>query len=154
VPTYHPATSATSTIRVTPTCASSATWVARDIPAAGEARGRAGRESWERRRAEEEEAEARAESLLKRHLADGQRAEYEMDRSFHVVTGTGRRYRLRHGWAGNVEEVDAAGKRLRRYCIHPRIGVPCPDNLLAQKLLLEADEPEFHRIANVTPIAA
>lgn len=106
-----------------------------------------------KRREEQEEADRRAEKILREHLDTNQRKEYKANAAFHVVTADGKRYRLKKGWAGNVEEIDAAGKAIARYCIHPRESVPHDDNLLAQKLLLETDEREFRRIANRTVLA-
>lgn len=57
------------------------------------------------------------------------------------------------GWSGNVEEIDDAGKATVRYCIHPTIGVPHPDNQLAQKLMLEHDEAGFRKVACATPLS-
>jgi hypothetical protein len=109
------------------------------------------------RQAEERQAaEARAEELLVAHLKPAQKKSYREGRYFEVLTGDRRRtrrYRVKHGWAGNVEELDEQGRPVARYCIHPRDTVPIPDNLLAQKFLLETNEQEFLRIANRTPLA-
>lgn len=105
-------------------------------------------------------ARRRAEALLLEHLDVDQRAEWAASRSFHVATADGvRRYRIKLGLAGNVAlvkdgelEPRVAGGHLRRFCMHvyhPDGKIPDEDNVLAQKLLLESDEAEFLRLANV-----
>lgn len=114
------------------------------------------------------EADRKAEVLLLRHLSDAQRAEYVATGAFMVVLGSGARYRIKKGWAGNVQRAeplqmqDNADGRIElsandfnpveQFCIHPVDSVPFCDNMLAQKLLLEADETNFRRIANVTQL--
>jgi hypothetical protein len=109
----------------------------------------------ERRRREAREyrrAERIAARLLETHLNRMQRRQFRRLRSFHCIAPNGTRYRVRHGWSGNVEEIGPNGKVLNRFCIHPRENVPISDNLLAQKLMLETDDTEFRRIANVTRV--
>jgi hypothetical protein len=117
-----------------------------------------------------EEAEVRAEQLLLRELDEGQRAEYLRDKAFTVRLPDGKRYRIKKGWAGNVERVedvrlpqqqspslvanDQHYVAVEKLCIHPNDWVPDQDNMLAQKLLLEADEAKFRRIANITRLRA
>lgn len=96
-----------------------------------------------------DEADKRAEALLVENLTAEQAAQYRQLRRFDVVVGE-RRYRIRLGWAGNVDCVDERGRALERYCIHPVEAVPYADNLLAQKLMLEMDEAQFLRVANRT----
>ena len=69
-----------------------------------------------------------------------------------VVAGDGATFELEYGWSGNAKELDAKGNRIASYCIHPHDRVPHADNVLAQKLMLEADPAEFRRIANRTPL--
>jgi len=100
-----------------------------------------------RRRAEE--ADARAELLLKANLQAEQLQEFEKRREFTVISQDGqRRYRVRRGWQHNVERIDEAGKRLHTLCAHPRERVSELDNMLVQKLWLEHDEEDFLQIAN------
>jgi hypothetical protein len=121
------------------------------------------RAEWERRRiaaeerdaqlrAEQEAAVATAEKLLREHLAEEQVAEYDRLKAFLVKAQSGRTYRIKKGWAGNVELLNDEGQPIMRFCIHPRESVPEQDNMLAQKFLLENDEESFERIANKTPI--
>lgn len=102
--------------------------------------------------AEEAEARIRAEALLLDHLTPDQRDEYRRDGRFHLLVGE-RRYRITRGRSGNVrliEERAGAEVEVESYCIHPEALVPDEDTMLAQKLLLEADEAAFRRIANIT----
>jgi hypothetical protein len=103
----------------------------------------------EDRRTARAAAQLRARELLREHLDDDQRAEYDRRRSFVVVTERGRRYRIKSTSSYNVHgEADGID-----YCVQLRSdatarGVPLEDQMLAQKLLLELDEPRFLRIAN------
>lgn len=109
------------------------------------------------RRKARESADAKADRLLKTILSAEQRVQYERERAFDVIvgrTGERRRYRIKHGWAGNVFVVDDRGREVERLCIHPSVQVPIADNLVAQKLLLEADEATFRRTANSTRLVA
>jgi hypothetical protein len=100
-------------------------------------------------------ADKRAERLLLQFLNPDQEVQYRKDRYFEVLSKDGtRRYRIRRGWAGNVTVIDLKGREVEKLCIHPDISVPQEDNLLAQKLLLEADEEEFRRTANITRLIA
>ncbi len=102
-------------------------------------------------------ASRRAEALLFEHLTDEQIEEWKASKQFHVQTREGERvYRIKRGRAGNivlVKDGDREAERLASFCIHeyhPDGSVPLEDNVLAQKLLLEADEDEFLRIANIS----
>lgn len=103
--------------------------------------------------AEKSVAKGRARKLLMDLLNEAQRTEYEASGNFMMEVG-GKLYKFKQGRAGNVFELDKATKReVRRYCIqHTTYETPDEDNLLAQKLLLEANEPEFRRIANMTEL--
>jgi hypothetical protein len=94
-------------------------------------------------------AQVRARELLRAHLNDDQRSEYDRKRSFVVVTPNGRSYRIKSASSYNVHgEADGID-----YCVQLRSdaacrGIPVEDQMLAQKLLLEVDEPRFLRLAN------
>ncbi len=104
------------------------------------------------RKAEEAEAKRKARIVLEEHLNDEQRKQLADNAWFEVVTAKAT-YRIRTGWSGNVDRI-VDGRATDRYCIHPSESVPHEDNMLAQKLLLEADEEAFLRIANrSTPYA-
>lgn len=97
------------------------------------------------------EAETRARDLLLQHLSPEQRSTFKRHKWFVVEGGrTGKRYRVRDlgHLRGNVDVLD--GERVdHRLCGHADQNVvPLEDNLLAQKLMLEADEDEFLALAN------
>lgn len=90
-----------------------------------------------------------AERLLLEHLSQEQAEQYREEKKFAVITEEGRRYEIDCGKRmHNVFEVDEAGRHKVEHCIYQQGQNPLPDNVLAQKLLLEADEPAFRRIAN------
>jgi len=91
-------------------------------------------------------AAERAEKLLEACLSSGQRESLRKSGWFVVYTKSGRAYQIRRGRARNVVEVNTK----RTYCCHPVDGVPDADTMLAQKLMLEADEESFLRLANVS----
>jgi hypothetical protein len=93
------------------------------------------------------EAIEKARKLLLACLSDEQRIQFEATGYFEVVAASGTRYRITRGWGGNVLTV-VNGYLRDRFCIHPAHYVPEEDNMLAQKLLLEVDEPTFLRTAN------
>ena len=93
--------------------------------------------------------QGRARELLRSHLNEAQRAEFDRTGSFVVVAASGRRYRIRTAATFNVRDETASND----YCIQFRFDrqsrdIPLEDVMLAQKVLLECDEPEFLRVAN------
>jgi roadblock/LC7 domain-containing protein len=88
----------------------------------------------------------KAKRLLYSMLTDYQKRMYRKHKYFHVVSETGKKYRLKHGDTMNVYLIED-GKPVKKYCIHPT-NVPVEDTLLAQKLMLETDEKAFLKIAN------
>ncbi|GAC1530511.1 MAG: hypothetical protein NVS2B16_37430 [Chloroflexota bacterium] len=97
-------------------------------------------------------AESKAHRLLLSLLTDEQAAQYRSERAFEVRAPSGRRYRLKHGWASNIEVLNDEGRTIERLCVHPNQSVPYADNLLMQKLGIETSEEQLRRIANITPI--
>lgn len=95
-----------------------------------------------------EEAQKKAEVLLRSQLTEEQIAELNVSNRFHVTSSRGRRYCINRGRAGNVSRMDDDGRFV--FCIHDYVGLPESDTMLAQKLLLEADEERFLQIANRT----
>ena len=89
------------------------------------------------------EADARAEKLLLRHLSPAQRESYRQRGCFEVQGGvTANRYRILNKRQINTHDLT----RRRRLCLlFPT--VPLADQLVGQKLLLEADEMAFVRDA-------
>jgi hypothetical protein len=108
--------------------------------AAEDSRARALR--WLYRRFTRENApEARGLTLLKRWLSDEQRAQFEANEYFDVIgCHSGRRYRIHHGTAANVIELDETGARTTGWCFMPAGGLVAGDIMLAQKIALESNE--------------
>jgi hypothetical protein len=91
-------------------------------------------------------AAERAERLLEACLTSGQREQLQKTGWFVVYSKSGRGYQIRRGRARNVVEVNTR----RTYCCHPVENVPDADTMLAQKLMIETQEDEFLRLANVS----
>lgn len=92
----------------------------------------------------------RAREALLSVLTDVQRRQYETEKHFELQVND-RLYRVRPGC--RVERLDPQSKQIQSYfCIHPALShnLPSEDVALSQKLLLEANEKEFLRIANET----
>jgi len=96
-------------------------------------------------------AESRAVDLLVRMLPPEQVEVYRREGHFDIVGSHGTRYRIRPGTVGNVAWLDAEGRQGGLLCAHPASshGLPTPDVHLAQMLVLQTDEREFLRIANL-----
>lgn len=94
---------------------------------------------------EGERARDRARQLLHLALTRDQQRSLE-ERRFFDMNVNGRTYRIHYGTHGNVRLIQG-GVETRLYCAQPN-GVPTEDAMLAQKLMLETDEPAFLRVAN------
>lgn len=103
-------------------------------------------------RAREAPVAQRARELLLSFLSEEQRRTYEGHGWFIVVGGrSGRRYRINGGtYAGNVDLLAANdnNKVEARFCGHCDASIPLGDQLLAQKVMLEVDEPAYIALAN------
>lgn len=89
-------------------------------------------------------ASRKARGLLRATLTKKQLVQYDAHGYFDVDV-KGRLYRVH---PGNMVSKLNAEKVECRYCIHPDEYMPPEDIALCQKLLLEADEDKFLRIAN------
>ena len=85
--------------------------------------------------------EARGLELLREWLSPEQLAQYDA-KSYFDVTGcdSGKRYRICHGTAMNVYEIDLAGNPRNGWCFVPNAPLVAGDVMLAQKIALETDE--------------
>jgi hypothetical protein len=114
------------------------------------------REELEEIRQREAEAERkakaahdRARELLRRHLTRRQRDQYDEHGFFHMRTPRGHLYKIGSARDHNVVRLNRRGKAMKVYCASIYgVKVPLPDVLLAQMLMLQADESAFLRIAN------
>jgi hypothetical protein len=100
--------------------------------------------------ADRKAARAKARNLLLSHLNEEQRESVEQGLGFEVIAKSGTRYRIRPG--NTVQKMDPSGVfPMVTLCvvIKPPEGewMPEDDYALAQKLLLEADEAGFLRLA-------
>jgi hypothetical protein len=94
------------------------------------------------------EPERRGLTLMREWLSPAQREQYDTRGHFDVVgSHTGRRYRIRHGTAANVYELDEFDHPLTGWCFMPRDGLPAGDVMLAQKIALESDEQSALAVA-------
>jgi len=86
-------------------------------------------------------SEARGLELLREWLSPEQLAQYDAN-SYFEVTGcdSGKRYRICHGTALNVYEIDLAGNPRNGWCFVPNAPLVAGDVMLAQKIALETDE--------------
>src|ERR1700720_3377817 len=95
------------------------------------------------------EREARGLELLKEWLSPEQSAQYDA-KSYFEVTGchSGKLYRIRHGTAMNIHELDGAGRPRVGWCFAPKGHLVAGDVMLAQKIALETDERRALAVAN------
>ncbi|MDA9450779.1 MULTISPECIES: hypothetical protein [unclassified Bradyrhizobium] len=101
---------------------------------------------------EEKTVQARALRLLRSWLSPQQRLEFERKGYFDVVgCDTGKRYRIRRGTSGNVNEIDEYGRLGTGWCFVPLGSLVEGDVMLAQKVALETDEERALSIANRFP---
>jgi len=108
--------------------------------------------AWHRLELPDDKLHQRAIQTLKENLTLAQREQYERRRNFDVTGGaTGRCYRIHQWQQMNVEELNAAGRRVGLLCFMPEGRLPICDNMLAQKIALELFELEALKIARETP---
>lgn len=106
-----------------------------------------------RRQAIEGLRRVRGITLLGEWLSPEQRAQFDAFRYFDVIGGdTGRRYRIRHGTATNVHEIDTEGRPIMGWCFIPSGSLVAGDVMLAQKIALETNERAAIDIANRFPV--
>lgn len=90
----------------------------------------------------------KADKLLESILNEVQRAHVQAHDYFVVRGKSGQLYRIRRGWAANVDAINARGEVTQRLCAHPLSYMPDGDLMAAQKLMLEtADEELFLKTA-------
>jgi hypothetical protein len=118
---------------------------------ATEERNRQYQEAEAKRKQEREAADAKAKELLVVFLTPSQRQALETMHAIALESITGKKYRIRKGWAGNIDELDDKGEVVATLCVHPNEAVPEYDNMLAQMLMIQTDEARLLRTANRTP---
>jgi hypothetical protein len=95
-------------------------------------------------------AHERSLRLLVACLTPEQRVEFARSNAFKVRGESGQCYRITYDKSMNIEVLAPSGMVLRRLCAGP-VDIPTPAVMLAQKLMLEAQEAEFLRIARTIP---
>jgi hypothetical protein len=110
--------------------------------------------AWHQRiRISRETREARGLKLLYEWLGPAQKDQFDAVRYFEVVgSDSGKRYRIHHGRAGNVCELDDQGRPVLALCFFPEGALVAGDVMLAQKLALETSEKAVLAIANKLPV--
>jgi hypothetical protein len=101
-------------------------------------------------------SKARGLKLLRGWLSPEQLAQYDANGYFDVIGCTsGKRYRVCHGTAMNVYEIDLNGEPLTGVCFVPSAPLVAGDVMLAQKIALETNERGALAVAKTfTPSAA
>lgn len=91
----------------------------------------------------------RARRILADHLDEKQLAMLGHKGYFLVQTASGNIYRIKREPTRNVALLGPEGKPVRGFCcVSQGIQLPVEDQMLAQKVILEADEERFCKIAN------
>ena len=93
------------------------------------------------------EADVRAEAILRSHLDETQLAEFQEGQKFHVTGKDGFTYLIVKRAIHNVFRVEGE-EVTREYCLVTASKVPTFDQMLTQKLLLEANPEHFHEKTN------
>ena len=102
---------------------------------------------------QQKQARKRARKLLKASLDAEQRRELKRKGYFHVSGSRGNVYRVASRFPFNVRLAGYAKPSRVFFCLEAEDPlVPVEDVMLAQKLMLEQDEGEFLRVANMTYI--
>ena len=108
----------------------------------------------EKREKARKEAEVKAESLLEACLTPEQLKTMKAMASFIVLSESGKQYKVIRKPNYGVQELDSAGAPVSEFCLIARDpDTPLADQLLVQKLMLEANEQEFLRMANKRALA-
>ncbi len=101
------------------------------------------------READAAAAEKKAREHLLQHLTPEQKETLAKNNKFHVIASDGSRYEIDASRKlHNIHYLNSDGKKEYEYCIYQTGDCPPSDNILAQKLLLEADLTQFRRTAN------
>jgi hypothetical protein len=95
------------------------------------------------------DSEIRGLRLLKEWLSPAQLDCYEQHGHFEVVgSDSGNIYRIYHGYQANIEQLNAIGEPVCRWCFVPEGNLVAGDIMLAQKVALETGENAALAVAN------
>jgi hypothetical protein len=95
---------------------------------------------------------AKSKAILEAHLFPEQVEEFRAKDEFHIQGADGFEYLITNGYQHNVFRIED-GRRTFEYCIITRGFLPVYDQMLAQKLLLQANPEMFHRVTNTWSLA-
>ena len=96
--------------------------------------------------------DARSRQLLRSWLPPGQLETFDKEGYLDVVgSATGRTYRIYYSSVSNIRELNDTGVPVEGLCFVPAAALPIGDVVLAQKIVLENDEPRALAIANRFP---
>lgn len=95
-----------------------------------------------------EAAQAHAKELLFSLLSPEQIRQWKRNKRFYLYVGDNK-YCIKAGRIGNVALVSGNNRILQTYCCHPVDNVPPEDCVVAQMLMLQHNEQEFLKMANV-----
>lgn len=128
--------------------------IRQEARAAAELRARQQQELNRRIQEEEARAEDRAKQLLYTFLSHQEIATYEQHGYIDVMAKDGSgKYRIRKGWAGNIERLGENDRPVERLCVHPEgEKLPDHDNMFLQRFLLMNDPDKLLPLANRTPL--
>jgi hypothetical protein len=108
---------------------------------------------WERLKHRKASRRARGLVLLREWLSPTQKAQFDGGRYFDVVgCDSGARYRIHHGTAANVWQLDPTGEPALGLCFVPSGALVAGDVMLAQKIALETNERAAVAVANKFPV--
>jgi len=93
----------------------------------------------------------RAERLLDRLLTSRQRKYWDRNRYIDIQSPSRPNVLYRVPAYGKIMCFES-GKLTKRLCIYVLGSLPLADKILTLKMMIEADEPEFLKIANVHPV--
>ena len=94
-------------------------------------------------------ADKKALALLRPWLSPEQVKQYDSQKHFDVIgSDTGSRYRIRHGYMMNIDQLDSAGNKVCAWCLVPVGNLAAGDCMLAQKIALETFESKALAVAN------
>lgn len=105
------------------------------------------------RRAQRAVADTRAEGMLRALLNAEQIAMLDAEDKFRMTCPSGRVYEICRGRQHNVFMLGEDGRtRVQELCAHVAPNIPNADNMIAQFLLLFADETAYRKVANIWDI--
>jgi uncharacterized Zn finger protein (UPF0148 family) len=91
-----------------------------------------------------------ARDLLREVLTEEQNRQLDKHGYFELKLANGNTYHIYKGRSNNVKRIDQCGRAIESLCFHPSDFLPDYDTMAMQKLMLESNEAEARKSANVT----